>query len=582
MDDVRALLRWGSHLGTKLDERVEIYQDSQTGLSFRAMGTIPPDTPLAISSNLTPLSYLNAIGALTFENRESSYFPSEFIAGLNDEYPHIIGNFFLMQQYLMGAGSHWYDYIRTLPQPDRPETMPTPMWWPDDDVRFLAGTNAEVAVKRKNKSWTSDYHRGFALLRERLPKVDFYTYDLYKWAATIFGTRSFRPSLTIPLSGLFEHFSPTTTRYYSLKNLKAIDHVLKDGFAVLYPILDIGNHNGENQVRWSAEQGGSFKLTTAVEIAEGCQIYNFYGHKSNSELLIGYGFILDNTNVDIVNLKIQQMANDISALTLRRSQICHQQLQRNRQPEEEWIYSISIPTDTSLSFDRPTTFKYLSEGLFDTLSCLVANAKEKAFLGAHPEYCLEKDGTALCGQMARNLMAVQSQLYHKLALDIKTFEQVDASLVSELTDNANQILALDYRFRQLQVCKKALLPLKFFLDVLHQYDSFCGHPRHSISQSQLAHNPAATLIHANVEILSLECAYEWLSQAYPEVYNPLSTFVSDLEQEPDPPRWGVLAEEFGNIYWTVWIFIAYVLEIKSENEVSRHRVLEQWLSRMNE
>ncbi|CZR58153.1 uncharacterized protein PAC_08044 [Phialocephala subalpina] len=536
MDKVNELIQWGLWNGIQLHNRVGIYEDPAMGLSFRALGTIPPETQLAVSPPTTALSYLNAVGALDFKNYDSPQFPPEFIGGLNDKYPYIIGNFFLMQQFLMREKSHWWQYIQTLPQPDQPERLATPLWWSDEDLQFLAGTNAELYVERKHKSWTFDYNRGFTELRGRLIDADKYTFDLYKWAATIFGTRSFRPSLTVSVSArLYEHYSTvaTTTRIYSLESTKAIEHVREDGFPILYPVLDIGNHNGKKQMRWSTEPGSWFKLTTTVGIAEGCQIFNHYGTKSNSELLVGYGFMLESSDADIVNLKVHQMSKDISALTLRRSQTCHQELQKNRPLEEEWIYSVSIPEDTSLSSDRPSTLKYYSEGLFDSLSCLVANVRERRFLEAHPEP----------------------------------------------THSVNQSLALNYRIRQSQVYKKALLPLEFYLDVLYRYDSFCGHPQHSISQ--MADNPATTLIYASVELLSLECAYEWLSQAYPEVYSPLSTFVSQFEQEPDPPRWGAIAEDFGNIYWTVWLFIVYVLEIESESAVSRHLDLSKWLSRMH-
>jgi hypothetical protein len=62
----------------------------------------------------------------------------------------------------------------------------------------------------------------------RLEGLDWreYSYELYQWAATIFGTRSFRASLTLPVE------------YCEL------GHIKEDRFSFLLPILDIGNHNG--------------------------------------------------------------------------------------------------------------------------------------------------------------------------------------------------------------------------------------------------------------------------------------------------------------------------------------------------
>lgn len=140
MTSLEQLLRWGEQHGTALDKRVEVYQDPITGLSFRSIENFPQGTKIATSSPATSLTYLNAIQALGYSRHNSSPFPPEFISALNDDFPHIIGHFFLMQQHLMRQDSFWWNYISMLPHPDQPESMPTPMWWSDEDLNFLAGT----------------------------------------------------------------------------------------------------------------------------------------------------------------------------------------------------------------------------------------------------------------------------------------------------------------------------------------------------------------------------------------------------------------------------------------------------------
>ncbi|KAE8441412.1 hypothetical protein EG329_005001 [Mollisiaceae sp. DMI_Dod_QoI] len=577
---VKELVQWAKIKGTTLDKRVEIYEDPITGLSFRALDTIPPGSKLGISSPTTALSYLNAIGGLGFSRYNSPSFPKEFITDLKNK-PHIIGNFFLVQQYLMGKESVWWYYIRTLPQPDQPESMPTPMWWSNEDISYLADTNADVAVKKKNALWMSDYKEGFDLLKSCGHRnVKEFTYNLYKWAATIFGTRSFRPSLTVSWPGLSELYSSTTTTTYSLDSAIALRHVSADQFSVLLPVLDIGNHNGENHVRWSVDPGGLFHLATTVQVEKGHQIYNFYGDKSNSELLVGYGFILPKEEADIANLKVQPPP---SGLSLRRSQHCYEILPPDHQSDQEWMYSIHMFNKRGIS-EGLSTFQFFSHGLIDTMSCLVANEREKEFLSRRPEYCVEKDPNVFCGEMARNIIDVLCGLYDKLNHDFEKLQRGDKSLALislGSTRNSNKELALDYRSRQSRVYENAMLPIRLLLQALFQYNTFCEHPHHSVSQGTT--NEALTSLHASVEILSLECAYDWLRRTSPEVYGPLSTFVSKLEDEPDPPNWGVLAKDFGYVYWTVWVFIVAMLQKGTEDKQVNwyHPDLEQWLLRMH-
>jgi hypothetical protein len=220
-----------------------------------------------------------------------------------------------MQQYLLGERSFWWPYIRLLPQPDKPSSIPA--LWPEEDQRYLDGTNAEPAIKRRTDMWNEEWRKSIELLQHRLENWEEYTYTLYIWAASIFGSRSFRPSLTIPDLLVPDHK----------------EHVTKDKFSILLPVMDIGNHNGMNNVNWKPNPAtGVFALSNRDSIRQNDQIFNYYGNKSNSELLVGYGFTLPTVpdlDRDVVNLKLKPGAE---VLELRRSQYCHV---IPREPEEE-------------------------------------------------------------------------------------------------------------------------------------------------------------------------------------------------------------------------------------------------------
>lgn len=151
----------------------------------------------------TSLSYLNAFGCFsdqTFSRRNSAQFPTAFLdlKETDSEGAVIIGYFFLMQQYLIGKDSFWYPYIRLLPQPDQPQRFGTAYLWPEDDLTWLRGTNAEPAIGKRKSLWKEGWLTGFECLKGNHENWEAYTYELYQWAAAVFCTRSFRPSLILP------------------------------------------------------------------------------------------------------------------------------------------------------------------------------------------------------------------------------------------------------------------------------------------------------------------------------------------------------------------------------------------------
>lgn len=162
------LTAWGEQHGVYLNPVFEIYRDNTTGLSFRAasdvLGSGESSTRIVTCPYELSLSYLNALGAAPFSRYGSAPFPPRFLEPLSRTSPHVIGNFFLMQQYLLKEESFWWPYIRTLPQPEQPERLGTPVWWSDEDRKFLQGTNAEPAVTERQRLLKEDWKRGMSYL----------------------------------------------------------------------------------------------------------------------------------------------------------------------------------------------------------------------------------------------------------------------------------------------------------------------------------------------------------------------------------------------------------------------------------
>ncbi|RYP11389.1 hypothetical protein DL764_000043 [Monosporascus ibericus] len=166
------LAQWVEQGGGSLNPAVEIYHDEVTKGSFRVRdgyqieeGDAIVTLPLSRS-----LSFLNAVRghpdmpAIPYSNiskpENSPYFPREF---LEKTPPHVVGRFFLMQQYLLGQDGLWWPYVQTLPQPEHMGGS-LPALWPADDVEFLEGTNAYVAVQEIKTTLKKEFKNAMKLL----------------------------------------------------------------------------------------------------------------------------------------------------------------------------------------------------------------------------------------------------------------------------------------------------------------------------------------------------------------------------------------------------------------------------------
>ncbi|KAI1770518.1 SET domain-containing protein [Hypoxylon cercidicola] len=289
-----ALLRWVEEEGGSLNPAIEIYHDDVTKGSFRvkdscSLGVEDVIVTLPLSKTLSYLDGISRHPGFTSSSshvpghEEQPRFPAEF---LEKTPPHVTGRFVLMQEYLLGSESKWWPYIRTLPQPEHMSSA-LPAMWPSDDIEFLKGTNAYVAVQDIKATLKKEYKHAMKLLPEGYHAE--YTRILYHWAYSIFTSRSFRPSLILPAEAV-----------------RGLPCELDD-FSVLLPLYDIGNHSPLAQIAWTTdEQTQVCTLKTRQKYSAGEQVFNNYGMKTNAELLLGYGFVLpedERLHNDYVHIK---------------------------------------------------------------------------------------------------------------------------------------------------------------------------------------------------------------------------------------------------------------------------------------
>ncbi|KKY31894.1 putative set domain-containing protein [Diaporthe ampelina] len=291
-DRFRTLLEWSQAHGGTVHPALEVYKDDVTGFSVRVKPASTAATDVVVNSGeevlacplSTSLSFLNAttggpmLSASSERAEPHPVFPPRFM----NIQPHVIGHFFLMKQYLMGKDSFWHPYISTLPQPDSISSWSLPPFWPDEDFQFLEGTNAAVAAEEIQGNAKRDFKEARKILKEEgFENWQDYTRHLFNWAFSIFASRSFRPSLV-------------TSKPVQARELPK--DVGIDDFSILLPVYDIINHDIKANVCWSVDHqsGGSetCRFITFDSHKPGEQVFNSYGKKTNSELLLSYGFML--------------------------------------------------------------------------------------------------------------------------------------------------------------------------------------------------------------------------------------------------------------------------------------------------
>ncbi|KAL8838261.1 MAG: hypothetical protein Q9176_005190 [Flavoplaca citrina] len=169
--------------------------------------------------------------------------------------------FFLIEQYRLGSQSFWWPYIHTLPSPSAEYPFNTPMYYDDDDKKWLQGTSLAHSTRIIDQSWREEHAQGLRRLRNG--NFDRYPWEIYKWAATVIQSRSF-PASAIASSHRFNMTSDL------------------DGSPVLLPGLDILNHSPAARVTWQWTKEAC-NILSDQQLSPGAEILNNYAPKSNEE-----------------------------------------------------------------------------------------------------------------------------------------------------------------------------------------------------------------------------------------------------------------------------------------------------------
>ena len=467
MERIATLVEWATSRGTMLHPAVEVFDDPTTGLSFRVKPSseaalAPWETVVSLPTSLS-LSFINAISPAP--NGSQLVFHAEILGKTK---PHVIGRLFLIKQYLLGQESFWWPYIQSLPQPDDADSWALPPFWPADEAELLEGTNVEVGLDKIRADVGREFSEASDLLKLYGDDKDkSITMSLYKWAYSIFSSRSFRPSLVLADQDLGQVLP---------------EGVGIDDFSVLLPLFDIGNHDMTADVKWELRRddsqtngrGSRCELSVGQEFRPGDQVYNNYSMKTNAELLLGYGFMIPPTE-DLHNdyTHVRKRTNTPKASEeyyISRRPMAHHS---SRLGQYRQTLSVDLPEEKPMV----GAFRHVQPDMAWDIFCALTQPQEREQLipsdgigtGADPEGDeAEREKTRqrkfFSGDLGQDSPASQhlehtmAIIQHKVMQELERLDETDVDVApgEEAALTNNQRLALEYRKRCRAVLENTL------------------------------------------------------------------------------------------------------------------------------
>lgn len=169
-------------------------------------------------------------------------------------------------------------YIKLLPEM---EEIGSPLSMPIDSLYVFENTSLnKLVIEKKIECLKKDYETGKKCIDSNI------SFENYLWSHLIITSRAFP---------------------YKIVNSNAESYEV-----MLLPVIDLLNHKPNSKVEWSSSSNKDFKLTILDSKTD--ELFNNYGPKGNAELLLGYGFVLENNEVDSLQLSLTldtNLKNDI-------------------------------------------------------------------------------------------------------------------------------------------------------------------------------------------------------------------------------------------------------------------------------
>lgn len=442
-DNHKKLADWILQHGGFIHQDLKIVHHVEKG--FHAVvqdgKTLPARTRVASCPMQATLSVLNALSVTPFENHGTK-FPDPFL----ETYTYatdVLQAFFLMEQYVLGSQSWWAAYLKILPTVEDVDAL---QFEADDDVAWIRGTNLEAALAAQARRWNNQFEEANGLLRRlgwEHAENGAYNYRLFRWASTIFGSRSFT-------SQVLDDTKPAdTARPMGKKepNHQMLSKLFSERFAVLLPLLDILNHRPAALVEWQARTN-YVGLQILEDYQSGQEVYNNYGPRDNEGLLMSYGFVIEDNLYEHVLISIN--AHPGTPLEIART---WPRDDRSNDTYNCYIFDIGHPIVKEAKYLERALFSY---DLLDGISVMCSNDRE--FQAMHNKrQTLMSTALPNLFDDYRNILATLAQIMYDSSARAKRIQSTDPARQNPPVParTQKQKYAHVYRKKQVEILQAA-------------------------------------------------------------------------------------------------------------------------------
>lgn len=311
-NNINEFLKWAVQKGTVISPKIEFKNTDTDGVGAfwkedcvssepESLIQIPRDIILTVED---AIESFNSLGQGDFNSVAENCPNVNAILKLYLAFQRTSGNI---------DTSPYKEYISLLPKMNE---LNTPYCWNPELKSYIRGTNLGNSLRSNTDQLVEEWWQLINALPEEMKKPEehyinmkfYYEYsfhndeDLYNYFvidSKIDNWTSFPNYLWASIM--------LKSRSFPAYLLQDSERNRKQDEAMLLPVIDLLNHSPKAKVDWSVvnledKQFFEIKLESGIK---GSQVFNNYGMKGNEELLLAYGFCLEDNYADSAALKIK-------------------------------------------------------------------------------------------------------------------------------------------------------------------------------------------------------------------------------------------------------------------------------------
>ncbi|CAN3475952.1 protein-lysine N-methyltransferase Efm1p [Diutina catenulata] len=201
--------------------------------------------------------------------------------------------------------SDYAPYLQILPNAN---AINSPLTWSPQDQELLKGTNLGASLKDHLAALIEEWWESVGRLPESALPSDHFLNQKFYYEAKFFTPddmyaylRDADPANWTGFAAYLWASLIIKSRAFPARFAGDLYPNVQPGDCMLLPVIDLLNHKPNASVDWVV---ANRKFTFSSDVTAG-EVFNNYGHKSNEELLFGYGFVLENNKADRALVKIK-------------------------------------------------------------------------------------------------------------------------------------------------------------------------------------------------------------------------------------------------------------------------------------